>query len=482
GPDDGFVTRVPASATVGYLPQEPDSRPAETVRGYLARRTGVADAAAELDALTLALEHDPSLVDRYTAALERFVALGGADLDHRVNAASDEVGLADGRLDARMDGLSGGEAARATLAALLLARFDVFLLDEPTNNLDFDGLERLERFLDTTPAGVVLVSHDRALLDRSVHRIVELDEHTRRARGWAGGWSAYEAARERARAHEQAAYAQYAEERSRIEEQQRRMQRWEQAGYGQGRKKKKSKDVAKAFDRKLSRLDASEKPWEPWRLQLALSPQERSGDVVARLEGAVVERGAFRLGPIDVDVRWGERLAVLGSNGSGKTTLLAALLGKVDLLAGRRFLGPGVVLGEVEQRRELFADGRVTLLERFGQAAELRTTDARTLLAKFGLGAGDVVRAASSLSPGERTRAVLALLMARGANCLVLDEPTNHLDLPAIEQLESALAAFEGTLVLVSHDRRLLETVEPTRAIDLDRARAARDSGRAWLY
>ena len=241
------------------------------------------------------------------------------------------------------------------------------------------------------------------------------------------------------------------------------MQEWERRGYGQGRKKKKTKDVKSAIGGRVERLDKAEKPYEPWELRLALGRRERAGDVVARLEGAVVERGAFRLGPVDLDLGSGDRLAVTGPNGSGKTTLLDALLGLVPLSEGRRWVGPGVVLGRLEQRRGEFTTGE--LLAEFVAMSELSPEDARTLLAKFGLGADDVLRSGASLSPGERTRAVLALLTARGVNCLVLDEPTNHLDVAAIEELERALDGYEGTIVLVTHDRRFLERFRATRTL-----------------
>ncbi|MGH2976886.1 MAG: ATP-binding cassette domain-containing protein, partial [Gaiellaceae bacterium] len=214
---------------------------------------------------------------------------------------------------------------------------------------------------------------------------------------------------------------------------------------------------------KLARIETVEKPYEPWELQLALSPAARSGDVVVRLEQAVVERGSFRLGPLDLEVGWGDRLAIAGPNGSGKTTVLDALLGRLPLSSGDRWVGPGVVLGELEQDRAALS-GEQTLLDIF---RDFEAETARTLLAKFGLGADDVLRAASSLSPGERTRAGLALLTARGVNCLVLDEPTNHLDVEAIEELERGLAGYEGTVLLVTHDRRFLEAFAPTRTIEL---------------
>jgi ATPase subunit of ABC transporter with duplicated ATPase domains len=358
---------------------------------------------------------------------------------------------------------SGGEEARAALAGMLRSGFDVLLLDEPTNDLDFAGLARLERSLAAHPGSVVVVSHDRAFLDRVVTRIVELDEWTRGTTEYSGGWSDYQAERERRRERHYRRWESSVAERRRIEAQQRRMMEWERRGYGQGRKKKKSKDVKRTYGAKLARVETVEKPYEPWELQLSLEPAARSGEMVVRLEDAVVERGSFRLGPVDVAVGWGDRVAIAGPNGSGKTTLLDALLGRLPLAAGTRWLGPGAVLGELEQDRATLT-GPQTLLEVFRDFEE---GTARTLLAKFGLGTDDVLRAAASLSPGERTRAGLALLTARGVNCLVLDEPTNHLDVEAIEELERGLAGYDGTVILVTHDRRFLEAFDPGRTIEL---------------
>ncbi|HEY6016067.1 MAG TPA: ATP-binding cassette domain-containing protein, partial [Gaiellaceae bacterium] len=190
---------------------------------------------------------------------------------------------------------------------------------------------------------------------------------------------------------------------------------------------------------------------------------------VAALHGAVVERGSFRLGPVDLELRRGDRLALVGPNGSGKTTLLAALLGELPLTAGRRRLGPGARLGRLDQGRVLFETDE-PLLEPFRREAGLSPGDARTLLGRFALRGDTVLRPARSLSPGERTRALVALLAARGVNALVLDEPTNHLDLEAIEELEAALAGFPGAVVLVTHDRRLVQSFAPTGTITLEAA------------
>jgi ATPase subunit of ABC transporter with duplicated ATPase domains len=222
----------------------------------------------------------------------------------------------------------------------------------------------------------------------------------------------------------------------------------------------------KATEKAIDRLEVVDKPWEPWELQLELTPATRAGDVVARLDAAVVELGSFRLGPIDLEVAWQDRVAILGPNGSGKTTLLRALLGDVALASGQRLLGPGVKVGLLDQRRLRYGS-EAPLLRSFMDTTGLDRSEARSLLAKFGLGVDHIDRAGGDLSPGERTRALLAELMAEGVNCLVLDEPTNHLDLEAIEQLESALGAFDGTLLLVTHDRAFLDAVHVTTTVDL---------------
>jgi ATPase subunit of ABC transporter with duplicated ATPase domains len=482
-PDAGTVLRTPPSTSVGYLPQEPERRPGETLGAELGRRTGVtaAEAAMTSAADDLAVGA-PGADDTYAAALDQWLTLGGADLEARAAIVCADLGLPARALEQDTVSLSGGQAARASLAAVLLARFDVLLLDEPTNDLDFAGLDRLERFLDDVPGAVMVVSHDRAFLERTITSVLELDEHAHTASEFAGGWSAFLELRATARRHAEEAFSGYTSERDRLRDRAQTQRQWSTAGVKKAttrstdgdkfirhRNTQSSEKVAakaRSTERAMERLDVVEKPWEGWRLELDFAAAPRSGDVVARLAGAVVERGAFRLGPIDLEIAWGERIAFLGPNGSGKTTLLQALLGRLPLAAGERWFGPGVVVGELDQARARFHGGQ-SLLDTFTAATGLLPQEARSLLAKFALGADHVARTASTLSPGERTRAELAVLMGAGVNCLVLDEPTNHLDLPAIEQLEQALDRFPGTVLLVTHDRRLLEAVRVTRTVAL---------------
>jgi ATPase subunit of ABC transporter with duplicated ATPase domains len=469
-PSSGRVERV---GTAAYLPQEAERRPGETLLSFLERRTGIADASTELDALTARLGDEPELAGAYTDALERFLALGGEDFEPRARAVCADLGLRV-PLAQELPTLSGGEAARTSLAALLLSRFDVLCLDEPSNDLDFDGLDRLERFIRGYDGSIVLVSHDRELLDRTVTRVVVFEPETRSVNEFAGTYGEYALARARALAKQQAAYSDYVEERDRFTSLLTERRGQARAGFGLGEKSggadrrgtQALRSKVHQAEKRLERLEEVAKPWRPWRLELSLEPRARSGDLVVRLANAVLERGSFRLGPVDVDVFWGDRLAILGPNGAGKTTLLAALTGALSLTTGTRTIGSGVVFGELDQRREIFVSA-APLLDGFRRESGLTQGESRTLLAKFGLRGEDTLRPGNSLSPGERTRAVLAVLQASGANCLVLDEPTNHLDLEAIEQLEQALAGFAGTILLVTHDRRFLERIAPTRTIEL---------------
>jgi len=489
--DAGKVTVVPASATIGYLPQEPDRSEHETVRDFLARRTGVAEATAELDAATTALSvGEAGSDDRYSDALDRWLALGGADLGVRVGPVWAELGLVERVLDQPMSTLSGGEAARVGLAALLLARFDVFLLDEPTNDLDLDGLARLERWVTGLSAPVAVVSHDREFLRRTVTHVAELDEFTHRLTMFSGGWDAFLAERELAARHARERYEEYADKRANLAGRAQREREWATQGASKAKKNPADNDKnIKAFkinqseqlagkaartEKAMERLEVVDEPREAWQLRLTFGETARSGDVVARLTGAVASNGSFVLGPVDLTIGAGDRIAIVGHNGSGKSTLLDVVLGRRGLDAGDRWFGPGVVVGELEQRREQLSDD-ATVLAAFMAATGMLVPEARTLLAKFGIGAGEVDRPTASLSPGERTRLVLALLMATGTNCIVLDEPTNHLDLPAIEQLEQALDAFGGTVLLVTHDRALLESVRLTRTIRLEGGKVVAD-------
>ena len=343
-PDAGAVTHEPDTLAVGYVPQEAKSRSDESVLAALRRRTGVATAERELEDAASALASGArDAADRYDRALGRFLALGGGDLEPRASAVCGDLGLAV-PLDQTASTLSGGEAARASLAAILLSRFDVLCLDEPTNDLDFDGLDRLERFVDRFDGGLVVVSHDRAFLDRVATRIVAIDPWTPWRPGVRGRLERVRLRRDEAqRAAREAFELAQGRRRELTELLARRRTEARATGAGLGNSTGGSDRRAthalttkvRQAERMLERTESPDKPFDPWRLQLTLAASDRPGDLVAALDGAVADRGAFRLGPIDVDLVPGERLAVIGRNGSGKSTLLGMLLGDVPLAPAR---------------------------------------------------------------------------------------------------------------------------------------------------
>jgi ATPase subunit of ABC transporter with duplicated ATPase domains len=482
-PTSGEVKVDPPTATVGYLSQEHARDGDETVRGALIRRAGVAAVEEELTGAAAGLATGGTEADdRYAVALARYEATSAGDFEARLVNACAQVALPADVAEQPVSTLSGGQEARVALAAILLARFDLTLLDEPTNDLDFDGLSRLEDMVVRRTGGMVIVSHDRAFLERTVTDVLELDEHSRSGRTYGGGWAAYQSERAADQAHANTDFAVYEAQRAELRQRAQRERQWATTGVAKEKNNPRDNDKsqrkyrmertetlagrARRTERALDSLQAVDKPWEGWDLRFTISEATRSGDVVVRLEDALIQRGDFTLGPFTLDIAWAERVALVGANGSGKTTLVEALLGRLPLAAGTRRIGPSVVIGELAQDRRILGDNR-NLAEAFTVATGLPRDQARSQLAKFGLGAEAVLRPPSSLSPGERTRAELAAFAALGVNFLVLDEPTNHLDLPAIDQLESALQGFGGTLLLVSHDRRLLESVTTTRRVEL---------------
>ncbi|WP_439029568.1 ABC-F family ATP-binding cassette domain-containing protein [Gordonia terrae] len=495
-PLEGSVDCAPADAFVGWLPQEHERVPGEVVRDYVARRTGCAAATQAMDAAADALA-DPSAnsaagdpAEVYATALDHWLATGAADLDERLPAVLADLGLGDGVISpdtTLMTDLSGGQAARVGLAALLCSRFDIVLLDEPTNDLDLDGLSRLEEVVAGMRGGVVLVSHDREFLARSVTRVLELDlaQHTNTVYG--GGYDSYLEERAVARRHKREEYDEFAAKKADLVARARTQREWSSQGVRNAMRKapdndkvrrraatessEKQAQKVRQMESRIARLDEVAEPRKEWVLEFTIGSAPRSSSVVATLNNAVVRQGEFVLGPVSLQVNAGDRIGITGHNGAGKTTLLRLLLGRVEPDDGTARLGTNIAIGEIDQARGRFT-GSAPLAECFETLVpEYSTADVRTLLAKFGLRADHVDRPVGELSPGERTRAGLALLQARGTNVLVLDEPTNHLDLPAIEQLESALDSYDGAVLLVTHDRRMLQNVRVDRHWDVDAGR-----------
>ncbi|CAM5679395.1 Energy-dependent translational throttle protein EttA [Streptomyces hirsutus] len=429
-PEQGELRLSPPTATVGHLPQEPERRPGETVRDFLARRTGVAEAQRTMDETTQALvDGAPGADDAYAEALERWLALGGADLDERAEEVTASLGLTVGP-DQPMTALSGGQAARVGLASLLLSRYDVFLLDEPTNDLDLDGLERLERFVGGLRAGTVVVSHDREFLTRTVTKVLELDLAQGRINLYGGGYAAYLEEREVARRHARDEYEEYSDKRSALQDRAQTQRSWMDKGVKNARRKAgndndklgrkfrseaSEKQAAKArqTQRMIERLEVVEEPRKEWELRMEIAAAPRSGAVVATLRDAEVRRGDFVLGPVTLQIDWADRVAVTGANGAGKSTLLGALRAASRSTPGTPRSARACCSARSTRPARCSTAPRPCSTPSAPRVPDTEPAEVRTPAAKFALKADHVMRPAVTLSPGERTRAALALLQGR---------------------------------------------------------------------
>lgn len=423
-PLEGTVSTAPADAFVGWLPQEHQRIPGETVTAYIARRTGCAAATAAMEAAAAEMAGsapatgDGDSAETYSAALDHWLATGAADLEERLPAVLADLGLDSdlvGPESTPMTSLSGGQAARVGLAALMLSRFDIVLLDEPTNDLDLDGLDRLERFVADLRSGVVLVSHDREFLARSVTRVLELDLAQNTTTVFGGGYESYLEEREVARRHRREQYDEFAEKKADLVARARKQREWSSQGVRNAIRKSPDNDKirrraaaessekqaqkVRQMESRIARLEEVAEPRKEWRLQMSIGTAPRSSSVVATLADAVVRQGDFVLGPVSLQVDAGDRIGITGPNGAGKSTLLQLLLGRRLPDSGRASLGANVAVGEIDQVRAEFS-GPGLLVDLFeSYVPELSSAEVRTLLAKFGLRADHVERPVCELSP-----------------------------------------------------------------------------------
>ena len=454
--------------------QRPPLERAVTLREYaLSGAVDLVGLERELARLETAMSdgsHDEATLRRYAEAQARLEHAGGYGWRDHASAVVRGLGFAEADLDRRLDTFSGGELTRASLARALAGDPDLILLDEPTNHLDVASLEWLERELASLDAGVILVAHDRWFLESVTNATLELEAG--QAIYFRGPWHAWRREKAERAAHAQKTADRVAEDIARLD---RFVQRF---------RYKKSK--AKQAQAKLGQIGRLEKERASASAEAALLTRRsrrlgfeflnppRSGRTVLELEGVTLAAGEKRLlDDASFALERGEHVALVGPNGSGKTTLLETILGRRDLVRGRVRLGHGVEVAYFSQHA-IELDDRATLLGATQAATALPRPQAQSLLGRFLFsGWEEHEKSVSALSGGERRRLGLALVVASGANFLVLDEPTNHLDVASREALEAALEAFPGTLLLVSHDRALVDAVaERTLAIEERKVRS----------
>ncbi|MBI5960193.1 MAG: ABC-F family ATP-binding cassette domain-containing protein [Chloroflexi bacterium] len=477
--DSGSVIFNPPHLRVGYLPQGldvPGETPLHDVLFPGAAELRAAE--AEVERLAEALSGASNgqigaLMTAYSQALERLEQLSRQVETNEGERILAGLGLAGVPLDTPVGTLSGGQKTRLGLAALLINDPQLLILDEPTNHLDVTALEWLEDWLTDFSGGALIVSHDRTFLDETVTRVVALDRITHTARVLEGNYSHYVAT---VRSELDKQWAQWRDQQVEIARMQADVRftmakavRRENATHDDFQRQL-AKKVAKRAKSKETRLkkymesdERVEKPKQTWSIKLDFGDLPPTGQDVVFLENLAIgyTPESPLLHGLNLTLRAGERVAVLGPNGHGKTTLLKTIIGGLAPLQGRVRIGSSVKIGYLAQEQEIL-DPRGHALSVIQAAAPLGDTEARSFLHFFLFSGDEVFTPVSNLSFGERARLMLAVLVARGANLLVLDEPINHLDVAAREKFEEALAAFQGSVLAVVHDRYFVDKFATT--------------------
>ena len=391
-----------------------------------------------------------------------------------------KIGLKETILERKMNDLSGGEKTKIAVLRIIISPYDLFLLDEPTNNLDMKALLALEEFIKKSPKAFIIVSHDREFLDRLVTKVIEINEFTRESIIHDGNFSNYLTEHAAAIERQWKIYQDSIEKAERTKEvikdklsRASKMKKQEprdndkQARKGHIQKGEKTfQRAARLLKEKLEKTETVPKPVHLLPLHVRFEINERSGDKVFNLESVKKNLPDKNIGPIDLRISYGERILILGENGAGKTTLLKMLLGTLPTDSGIIEKGKGVRIGYLPQDEDFLPSD--TVIDVFKKHVDMEEGIGRRLLNRFRISAEDVHKKIEDLSSGEKSRLLLAMIMAAKPNCIILDEPTNHIDLEILEELEEALSEFPGTLIVVSHDRYFIKKLKLTKIYKLD--------------
>ncbi len=465
---DSGVVEIAQNTRVGYLSQEIIFKKGDTIQGYLKKVSGLDKVESRMREIESKLDN-PKLLEEYGNLQSEFVCLKGYSFDHRAKVILESFGLKDINPSRTLLELSGGQKSKVALAGIILKGFDVLLLDEPTNNLDLPALIWLEQYINNLEIACLIVSHDRRFLDNVVSKVFEIDWHSRKINNYTGRYSDYLKHKEKEFLKQIQAYELQQEEIQKLTRATQDYKKWAKKGAKQitsdndkfirGFRREQSSKLAgraKSIEKRIKQIDKLELPKERPHLVIPLDVNESEAGHIIFLDNVLIDYATgFHLGPVNLEIPYGDRIGILGANGSGKSSLLKVITGYQKPTSGTIKIGSSLVIGDLMQEHENLPREE-TLVEFLKSKASINEEECYRLIVEFGFEPLEIRKRIDNLSPGGRTRLLLSLFSALSVNVLILDEPTNHLDLEAMIALEEMLKTYAGTVIIVSHDRYFL--------------------------